>query len=439
MNAREILETARREDIKYFRIEFTDIVGQVKNVEIPITALSRALANDLMFDGSSIEGFVRIKEADMYLCPDLETFMILPFEESGLGKVGRLIADVFTMKKKPFAGDPRYILKKIKEKYEGLGYAKFNIGFEPEFYLLKEKNGKLLPTDDGSYFDMSPIDGSETVRREIALELEKVGFKVGPCHHEVGPGQNEINFEFNDVVSACDYLTTFKHVVKTVAYRRGFVATFMPKPFKGLPGNGMHLNCSIAAEDGSNLFFDRSSPDGLSDLARRFIGGVIRHARPLSALTNSTVNSYKRLMSGFEAPRYISWSFANRSAMIRIPGATGEGTRIEIRSVDPLTNPYLALAAIMAAGLDGITHREYLIDARDEDIFALTEKDLEKLGIHSLPSNLKEALLDYREDTVIKETLGDYAFLKYYEAKTKEWDEYEKQVHPYEFSKYVIF
>lgn len=439
MRNRDISEIARRENIEYFRIQFTDIVGQTKNVEIPTAALAGALAGRLMFDGSSIEGFVRVEEADMFLDPDPDSFMILPFEQSELGKTARLTANVKTVRGTPFEGDPRHILQTLKKRYEDEGYARLNIGFEPEFYLLAEKDGNLKPTDGGSYFDMSPIDGSETVRREIALELAKIGFRVGPSHHEVGPGQNEINFEFSDVVEACDNLATFKHVVKTVSHRRGYVATFMPKPFAGLPGNGMHLNCSLAGADGQNLFDDPADEDGLSELARLFIGGVMKHACALSALTNPTVNSYKRLTSGFEAPRFVAWSFANRSAMIRIPGGRGNRTRVEIRSVDPLANAYLSLAAIMAAGLDGIRHPEYRCPDVKSDIFRLTAAERSGLGIGVLPSGLQEALDCYSRDAVIAEAFGTYAFEKYREAKEKELREYESVIHPYEFQKYLQF
>ena len=439
----EILKMAKTEGVSYVRLQFTDIMGTIKAVEISVSQLEDALDNKIMFDGSSIEGFVRIKEADMFLRPDLSTWLILDFEDSSYGKVARLICDVYTSYGKPFQGDPRYILKRQIKAMQDMGFAEFDVGFEPEFFLFKmDANGKptLDPVDRGSYFDLSPIDGAEYVRRDIALELQKMGFTIQTVHHEVAPGQEEITFRFGNALEACDNVQTFKQVVKFVARKHGYFATFMPKPIVGVNGSGMHTNCSLSDKDGNNLFYDPEDPMKLSLLARKWISGILAHSRAMAAVTNPTINSYKRLIPGYEAPCYVCWSDANRSSMIRIPAARGKGTRTELRHVDATTNPYLALAVILASGLDGIKHvkAEDVVPPVYDNIFALTREQREAQGIKNMPENLKDATKEFRADPLMAKVLGEHAFSKYVEALKLEWREYRALVTEWELERYLI-
>jgi glutamine synthetase, type I len=423
-------------------LQFTDILGTIKAVEIAVGQLPEALDNKIMFDGSSIEGFVRIKEADMYLRPDLATWMVLGFEDGSHGKIARLICDVYTPYGKPFPGDPRYILKQAIAKMEEAGFASLNVGFEPEFFLFKldDKGNPIMePIDQASYFDLSPIDGGEYVRRDIALELEKLGFVIQTAHHEVAPGQNEINFRFSNVLQACDNVQTFKQVVKFMAHKDGYLASFMPKPVAGINGSGMHTNCSLADKDGNNIFFDEKDPMKLSLVCRKWIAGIMKHARGFALLTNPIVNSYKRLIPGYEAPCYVCWSDANRSSMIRIPATRGPGTRTEIRCVDSAANPYLALAAILLAGLDGIsnTKDDQLIPPVYDNIFSLTAEQRFAQGIPNMPDNLHEAIFEFKADPLMNEVLGEHAYGKYLEAKEIEWDDYRSQVTDFEIKRYL--
>ena len=407
MTKSEVLALIKKEEVSYIRLQFSDMLGNVKAVEIPVSKIEDALNNKIMFDGSSIEGFVRIKEADMYLHPDIDTFLILPFENLSFGKVARFVCDVYTPDGKPFEGDPRLILKKEIEKMEKLGFKQMNVGFEPEFYLFKQGEGENAPfemSDRASYFDLTPFDGGEEIRREITLVLEKMGFEIQTSHHEVGPGQNEITFKYNDVLKACDLVQTYKQVVQVVARKHGYIATFMPKPLEGKAGNGMHTNCSILDKDGNNIFFDEKAPLQLSSVCRRWMSGIIAHARELALLTNPCVNSYKRLVSGFEAPIYICWSDANRSSLIRIPAARGGATRTELRNVDPFANPYLALAGIMACGLDGIVNCKKEVPSTDDNIFELTDDEIDARGIERLPETLHEAVMLFKKSAILRET-----------------------------------
>ncbi|MFU8785831.1 MAG: type I glutamate--ammonia ligase, partial [Candidatus Izemoplasmataceae bacterium] len=395
MTKEQILKSAKEENVKYIRLIFTDIHGVIKNVEIPARSLEDALENKIMFDGSSIEGFVRIQEADMYLYPDPKTWLILSWENPVYGKVARLICDVYLPNGKPFEGDPRHVLKRNLERMRKLGFKSFNIGVEPEFFLFKlDSKGEVTLdfNDNGGYFDLAPVDGAEDCRRDIVLELEKLGFRMEASHHEVAPGQHEINFEFDDALEACDNLQTFKLVVKNVAKRHGLHATFMPKPIANINGSGMHTNCSLSDKDGNNVFFDPNEPLQLSKLAINWIAGIMKHARGFTAITNPTVNSYKRLIPGYEAPCYISWSDANRSAMIRIPAKRGRQTRTEIRSVDPSANPYLAMSVILASGLDGIENELNGVKPVYINLYELDRESRESMGIKNLPENLKDAL-----------------------------------------------
>ena len=442
MNKEEIKKIIEENNISYIRMQFTDMLGDIKAVEIPVSRIDDALNNKIMFDGSSIEGFVRIKEADMYLHPDLDTFMVLPFEDSSKGGVARFICDVYMPDGTPFIGDPRYILKKEVKKMNDMGIETMYVGFEPEFYLFKlNSDGSVSTTcsDRASYFDLSPFDGGEDVRREIALMLEEMGFDVQASHHEVGPGQNEITFKYTDVISACDRVQTFKQVVKMIARKNGYLATFMPKPLNKQAGNGMHTNCSLFSREKGDLFYDPNAKMQLSIMCEKWITGILKHARELSLLTNPIVNSYKRLVSGYEAPIYACWSDANRSSLIRIPAARGLATRTELRNVDPCANPYLALAGILACGLEGIktVDEKDIVPPVKDNLFALSSDEIKARKIVCLPETLHAAIEDFQNSAILKEVLGEHLFPKYIEAKEKEWKEYHTTVSEFELKKYL--
>lgn len=442
MTKEEIKTKIKENDISYIRMQFTDMLGDIKAVEIPASRIDDALNNKIMFDGSSIEGFVRIKEADMYLHPDLDTFLVLPFEDSSIGGVARFICDVYMPDGTPFIGDPRYILKKEVKKMNDMGIETMYVGFEPEFYLFKLNADGSVSTncsDRAGYFDLSPFDGGEDIRREIALMLEKMGFEVQASHHEVGPGQNEITFKYTDVVSACDRVQTFKQVVKMIARKNGYLASFMPKPLNKQAGNGMHTNCSLFTKEKGDLFFDPKAPMELSVMCEKWITGVLSHARELSLLTNPIVNSYKRLVSGYEAPIYACWSDANRSSLVRIPAARGLATRTEFRNVDPCANPYLALAGILACGLEGIknTSEKDIVPPVKDNLFDLPDDEIKARKITCLPETLHDAIEDFKNSSILKDVLGTHLFPKYVEAKEKEWKEYHTTVSEFELKKYL--
>ena len=426
------------DNVNFIRLQFTDILGMIKNVEIPISQLEKALDNKMMFDGSSIEGFVRIEESDMYLIPDLNTWMVFPWP-SGTGKVARLICDVSLANGEPFPGDPRGNLKRILGEMEAMGFTDFNLGPEPEFFLFKlDSNGEptMELNDHGDYFDFAPLDLGENCRRDIVLELEALGFEVEASHHEAAPGQHEIDFKYADALTACDNIQTFKLVVKTIARKHGLHATFMPKPIFGVNGSGMHCNISLF-KDGDNAFFDENGERKLSKTAYQFMAGVLDHVEGFTAITNPTVNSYKRLVPGYEAPCYIAWSAQNRSPLIRIPASRGLSTRIEVRSVDSVANPYLALAAILKSGLDGIRRDLDPGKPCDRNIYEMNAAELENEGIVTLPTDLDHALLALGEDTIIQEALGSHIYANYKEAKQREWDSYRITVHPWEIERYM--
>ncbi|MDN9011452.1 type I glutamate--ammonia ligase, partial [Brevibacillus laterosporus] len=419
----DIMRFADEENVKYIRLQFTDLMGISKNVEIPVSQLPKALDNKMMFDGSSIEGFVRIEESDMYLFPDLDTWVVFPWGTE-FGKVARLICDVYMPDGKPFEGDPRYILKKVMKEAEDLGYTDFNVGPEPEFFLFKidEKGEPTLDLNDqGGYFDFAPLDLGENCRRDIVLTLEKMGFEIEASHHEVAPGQHEIDFKYANALHAADQILTFKLVVKTIARQHGLHATFMPKPLFGVSGSGMHAHQSLFIGK-ENAFYDESDELGLSQTAKYYLAGLLKHARGFAAITNPLVNSYKRLVPGYEAPCYVAWSAKNRSPLVRIPASRGLGTRLEVRNPDPAANPYLALAVMLKAGLDGIKNKLELQPAVDRNIYVMNEAEREANGIDSLPSTLKEAIECLKADSVICEALGEHAALHFIEAKEIEWD-----------------
>jgi len=434
----DIKQIVKDEGVKYIRLQFTDILGTIKNVEIPLSQLDKALDDKMMFDGSSIEGFVRIEESDMYLKPDLDTFVIFPWTAEK-GKVARLICDITNPDGTPFAGDPRANLKRVLANMEELGFTSFNLGPEPEFFLFKldEKGEPTLElNDDGGYFDLAPTDLGENCRRDIVLELEEMGFEIEASHHEVAPGQHEIDFKYANAIEACDNIQTFKLVVKTIARKHGLHATFMPKPLFGVNGSGMHSNLSLFSGD-KNAFWDPEADLELSDTARQFMAGIMKHAKAFTAVTNPVVNSYKRLVPGYEAPCYIAWSARNRSPLIRIPASRGLSTRVEVRSVDPAANPYLAMAALLEAGLDGIRNGLTPPAPVDRNIYVMNAAELEENGISSLPGSLIEALAELDKDEVIKGALGEHIYSNYKEAKEIEYDMFRTAVHPWEREQYL--
>jgi glutamine synthetase len=434
----DILRIVKEQDVKFIRLQFTDIFGMLKNVAITSEQLEKALDNKCMFDGSSIEGFVRIEESDMYLRPDPDTFVIFPWRPQN-GKVARLICDVYNPDGTPFEGDPRYILKKALKKANDMGYDIFNVGPECEFFLfLTDSEGKptTVTHDNAGYFDLGPVDLGENARRDMCLVLEEMGFEIEASHHEVAPGQHEIDFKYGDALTTADNIMTFKMVVKTIAQRNGLHATFMPKPIFGINGSGMHTNTSLF-KDGKNAFYDEKDPLQLSQEAYWFIGGLLKNMKSIAAITNPIVNSYKRLVPGYEAPVYLAWSGRNRSPLIRIPAARGEATRVELRCPDPACNPYLAIAAVLSAGLDGIENKIQPPAPTDKNIFEMTEEERTKEGIEALPGSLEEAIKEMSKSELVRQVLGDHIFYKYIEAKNKEWDEYRTKISKWEIDQYL--
>jgi len=434
----DILRIVHEQDVKFIRLQFTDIFGILKNVAITVEQLEKALDNKCMFDGSSIEGFVRIEESDMYLRPDPSTFVIFPWRPQ-TGKVARLICDVYNPDGTPFEGDPRYVLKRALKKAGEMGYDAFNVGPECEFFLFltdNEGNPTTTTHDNAGYFDLGPVDLGENARRDMCLALEDMGFEIEASHHEVAPGQHEIDFKYSDALTAADCILTFKLVVKTIAQRHGLHATFMPKPIFGINGSGMHTNVSLF-KNGKNAFYDENGQLQLSQEAYWFIGGLMKNMRPIAALTNPIVNSYKRLVPGYEAPVYVAWSARNRSPLIRIPAARGEATRVELRCPDPSCNPYLALAAILTAGLDGIQNKIQPPASVDKNIFQMSEAERSREGIGALPGSLKEAVDELAGSSLAKEILGGHIFEKYIEAKNDEWDDYRTKISQWEIDQYL--
>jgi glutamine synthetase len=433
----EIIRIVEEEDVEFIRLQFTDIFGTLKNVAITSSQLEKALDNRCMFDGSSIEGFVRIEESDMYLYPDLDTFTIFPWRPQH-GKVARIICDVRGVDGKPFGGDPRYILKRQVEEAKKMGYT-FNVGPECEFFLFhQDENGQptTLTHEKASYFDLGPVDLGENARRDMVLTLEDMDFKIEASHHEVAPAQHEIDLGHTEAVSAADDIMTFKLAVRTIAKRHGLFASFMPKPKTGINGSGMHINMSLS-KDGKNIFDDPDGKKGLSREAYWFIGGLIKHMKGMSVITNPLVNSYKRLVPGYEAPCHIAWSANNRSPLIRIPSARGQETRIELRSPDSAANPYLALAVCLAAGLDGIKNKIEPPTEVPENIYEMSDAERESRGIESLPSNLHVAVKELEKDDFVKEVLGEHVAGKYAVAKEAEWQRYREWVSAWELEEYL--
>ncbi len=433
----DIVRLVKEEDVEFIRLQFTDMFGQLKNIAITANQLDKALDNKCMFDGSSIDGFVGIEESDMYLHPDFSTLEIFPWRPQQ-GKVARMICDVYRPDGMPFEGDPRQVLKRAIKEARDLGYT-FQVGPECEFFLF-DTDENAMPTtnthEQAGYFDIGPLDGGENARREIVMTLEDMGLIIEASHHESAPAQHEIDLRYDEALAVADNIMTFKLAVRTIAKRHGLHATFMPKPKFGVNGSGMHINMSLH-RDGSNLFEDSSDAQGLSKEAYYFIGGIMRHIKGMAAVTNQLVNSYKRLVPGYDAPVYIAWSTTNRSPLIRIPAERGGSTRIELRSPDSAANPYLMLAVCLKAGLDGIVNQIEPPESVDCNIYTMTEAERRRLGIENLPGTLIEAVEELKKDAFILDVLGKHVAEKYIAAKEQEWQQYRAHVSEWEIQQYL--
>jgi len=439
MTREEIMQIIEDENVQFFRLQFVDIFGFMKNVALPKSQIEKALDGNMMFDGSSIDGFVRINESDMYLKPDYDTFCVLPWRNKEGVAAARIICDVHKSDGTPFEGCPRVNLKRVLAEAKELGYT-MNVGTEAEFFLFeKDEKGRAttITNDVAGYFSLDPEDTGNDCRREVIETLEKMGFEIEASHHEVAEGQHEINFKYADALEAADNTVTFKWVVKSIAAKYNLHATFMPKPIFGINGSGMHTNQSLFNLDGTNAFFDESDPLQLSKAAYSYIAGSLKNARAFTVITNPLVNSYKRLVPGYEAPVYCAWSASNRSALVRIPASRGVSTRTEIRSPDPTCNPYLALAMMLNSGLDGIKNNLTPPASVNKDIFKMTPTEMEAEGIKVLPGSLEEAIQEFAANPLSKETLGDHIFSKFIEAKEKEWDRYRTAVTDWELQEYL--
>jgi glutamine synthetase len=433
----DIIRMVEEEDVGFIRLQFTDIFGNLKNMAVTASQLDKVLENQCMFDGSSIEGFVRIEESDMYLHPDLDTFVIFPWRPQQ-GKVARIICDVYRADRTPFPGDPRQVLERQLEKAKEMGYT-FEVGPECEFFLFNlddEGNPTTKTTEKAGYFDLGPVDQGENARRDIVLTLEDMDFEIEASHHEVAPGQHEIDLKYAEALTAADQLMTFKLAVKTIAKHHGFFASFMPKPVANASGSGMHVNMSLQ-KDGRNIFADGGDEYGLSKEAYYFIGGIMQHIKGMTLILNPLVNSYKRLLGADEAPRYIAWSAMNRSPLVRIPCSGGDNMRVELRSPDPSANPYLAFAVCLAAGLDGIANKIQPPAAVKENLYTLSETERAEKNIEQLPTNINQAIRDFENDPLIREVIGEHIASRYIQAKRKEWENYCSEVTDWELNEYL--
>lgn len=433
----DIINLVEEEDVEFIRLQFTDIFGTLKNIAITASHLEKALDNKCMFDGSSIEGFVRIEESDMYLYPDFDTFTIFPWRPQQ-GKVARIICDVYELNGSPFTGDSRFVLKRQIQKAKDMGYV-FNVGPECEFFLFhQDDDGQptTLTHEKAGYFDLGPVDLGENARRDMVLTLEDMGFAIETSHHEDAPAQHEIDFKYDEALVTADNIMTFKLAVKTIAKRHGLFASFMPKPKQGVNGSGMHINMSLS-KDGKNIFFNEDDKYGLSEEAYYFIGGIMKHIKEMTIITNPLINSYKRLVTGYEAPIDITWSMTNRSHLIRIPATRGEDTRVELRSPDPSANPYLTLAVCLAAGLDGIENKIAPPAPVRGNVSNLSDEARQEAYIESLPKSLEEAINEFEHSDFMKKVLGDHVFEKYIKAKKVECEAYRTQVSEWEINEYL--
>ena len=441
MEAQSVLDEIAEQDVDFLRLQFTDILGTVKNVSVPADQAEKAFTEGIYFDGSSINGFVRIQESDMRLDPDPETFAVLPWRNSERVTSARLICDVVdTSTGEPFSGDPRRVLKNALERAAEHGYT-VNAGPEPEFFLFEEdEDGRATTTthDSGGYFDLAPKDLASDVRGDIIYGLEEMGFDVEASHHEVAEGQHEIDFKYDGGLTTADNIATFRSAVRAIAAQHDLHATFMPKPIAHINGSGMHTHLSLFTEDGENAFHDADDEFTLSETAYSFLAGILEHAPAISAVTNPTVNSYKRLVPGYEAPIYIAWSDVNRSALVRKPAArVPAASRIEFRAPDPSCNPYLALAVMIHAGLDGVENDLECPDPVRENIYDFDEEKREEYGIETLPGNLGEAIDALEEDEVVTSALGPHVSEKFIEAKRQEFGEYIADVSQWELDRYL--
>ncbi|MCK5058404.1 MAG: type I glutamate--ammonia ligase [Candidatus Aminicenantes bacterium] len=437
MNKNEVLKVLQEEKVNYLRLQFTDIMGINKNVEVPPSQFEKALEGKILFDGSSIEGFSRIEESDMLLCPDPGTLIIYPWNEKSR-KEARLICDIYNPDDTPFEGCPRGVLKRAIAEADEMGVM-MNAGLEAEFFLFeKDEKGEITTNthDAGGYFDLTPIDKGEEARQAMVDTLCAIGFEVETAHHEVAPGQHEIDFKYADALTSADRIATFRFVVRKVATHFDLHATFMPKPIFGESGSGMHTHQSLFAKD-RNVFYDEKGKYRLSTIALNYIAGLLQHAKGITAITNPLVNSYKRLVPGYEAPTFISWSERNRSPLVRVPAKRGIGTRIELRSPDPSANPYLALAVMLKAGLDGIKKNLLPPDPVDKNMYTMSKREKARLKIGSLPGNLSEALYYMGKDKLVKAVLGSHIYDHFVGARRKEWELYIQQVHPWEIDRYL--
>ena len=436
MNKKGALMFLEKNGIDFLLLQFTDIMGINKNVEVPKSQFEKALNGEIMFDGSSIEGFARIEESDMLLKPDIDTLMILPFEHKE--KIARLMCDIKNPDNSDFDGCPRTILKRVVEKAKNMGF-QMMVGTEPEFFLFEKdqnKNATTISHDGGGYFDLAPIDRGEKARRAIVEVLIKMGFEIEASHHEVAPGQHEIDFKYENVVLSADNIATFKYIVRKIASDFDLHATFMPKPIYGINGSGMHVHQSLF-KNNKNAFYDKNKKWQLSDTALYYIGGLLEHVRGFSAITNPLVNSYKRLVPGYEAPTSVAWSMKNRTPLIRIPARRGKGTRLELRSPDPSANPYLSLAVMLASGLFGIENKILPPEPVNKNIFKLTVREKRRLRIKELPENLNQAIDQFEKDQFIINTLGEHISKYFIYAKRMEWKDYISQVNEWEIKKYL--
>ena len=439
MTRDEIMHIIKEKNVNFFRLQFVDIFGFLKNIALPLSQIEKALDGKIMFDGSSIEGFVRINESDMYLKPDYDTFVVMPWREKDGSNAARIICDVYKPDGTPFVGCPRNNLKRVLAEAKKLGYT-MNVGTEAEFFLFrKDADGRATTiTDDVTgYFDVEPDDAGIDCRRKIIKTLEAMGFEIEASHHEVAEGQHEINFKYADALTAADNTVTFKWVVRSIAAEFGLHATFMPKPVFGINGSGMHTNQSLFNLDGTNAFYDEKGPLELSQVAYKYIAGIMKNAKGFCAVTNPLVNSYKRLVAGYEAPVYVAWSASNRSALVRIPASRGMGTRTEVRCPDPTCNPYLAFAMMLGAGLDGIKNDLPVPDAVNADIFEMTAAEKKEAGIASLPANLYEAVQELKASPIALDALGPHILAKYIEGKEKEWDSFRIAITDWEHNTYL--
>lgn len=434
---KELLAVMKEQNVRFLRLQFTDIMGKIKNVEIPENQFAKALNNEILFDGSSIHGFSRIEESDMLLYPDLTTFRVFPWVEKG-GKVARLMCDVYNPDHTPFEGCPRLTLKKVVAEAQAIGYT-MAVGPEAEFFLFqKDANGSITTNthDKGGYFDLTPIDRGEDARRDIVNTLEAMGFEVEAAHHEVAHGQHEIDFKYADPITTADNVSTFRLVVRKIALDHGLHATFMPKPVHGINGSGMHCHQSLF-KDGKNAFYDAKAPYQLSKIALHYMGGLLFHARGFTAITNPLINSYKRLVPGYEAPTHIAWSLKNRSPLIRVPAKRGESTRCELRMPDPSCNPYLAFAVMLKSGLDGVKRKLDPGQPVNQNVYKMSQRERARLKIDSLPADLKEALKILSRDDIVQAALGKHIYEQFMEAEQQAWHEYSAIVHGWEIDQYL--